>query len=352
MAKRNLRVLLKKIYSNGDIDNIFFKTRAKDVIVSEDGTETLLDIATKVQNSASGATKTEESNTNGNLKINGTEVNVYEHPTSGATAGTYNSVTVDANGHVTKGANITDWTGTVSGNISNGVNTLTQATTRANLTSGEKLSTSLGKIMKWFADLGSMAFASNVGTANLDTTLTTFYNTAITTDNVTDSTSITADGWVADAKAVANLQNQITTINSNLGNHTHYQGELEPSCINFRSLESTDGGKINFFFNGSSNYTSNICEAAAGLVKLNGHEILTKDHFITLMGSALTFSNGVATYSNSKITASSFCFAQRNSVSADTEFAFVTRCTAGKATIATSKEVSVTLNMNILIFIS
>lgn len=216
MATRNLRTILKKIYPNGDIDNIFFKTRAKDVVVDESGTQTLADIADKVNDSAEGATKTEKSSTNGNLKIDGSEVNVYTHPTSGVTAGTYNSVTVDKNGHVTKGTRVTDWTGTVSGNASNATNTFTQATSRANLTSGEKQSTSFGKIMKWFADLGTMAFASNVGTANLDSTLTTFYNAAITTDNVTKSTSITAAGWVADARAIAALQTQINTINSNI----------------------------------------------------------------------------------------------------------------------------------------
>lgn len=216
MAERKLQVLLKKIMANGDIDHIFFKSRAKDVMVDESGTQTLADIASKVNNSAEGATKVEDSSTNGNIKINGVEKNVYEHPTSGVTAGTYNSVTVNAQGHVTSASQVTDWTGTVSGNISNGTNTITQATTRANLTSGEKLSTSLGKIKKYFADLGSMAFTSSVGTSNLDSTLTTFYNAAITTDNVTESTSITAAGWVADARAIASLQNQINTINSNL----------------------------------------------------------------------------------------------------------------------------------------
>lgn len=236
MATRNLRTILKKIYPNGDIDNIFFKTRAKDVVVDESGTQTLADIADKVNDSAEGATKTEKSSTNGNLKIDGSEVNVYTHPTSGVTAGTYNSVTVDKNGHVTKGTSITNWTGTVSGNASNATNKFTQATSRANLTSGEKQSTSFGKIMKWFADLGTMAFASNVGTANLDSTLTTFYNAAITTDNVTESTSITAAGWVADARAIAALQTQINTINSNLdgkanSSHTHATGDITSGTL-------------------------------------------------------------------------------------------------------------------------
>ena len=53
------------------------------------------------------ATKTEESTINGNIKINDQETTVYEHPLSGATAGTYRQVTVDSKGHVTGGSNTT-----------------------------------------------------------------------------------------------------------------------------------------------------------------------------------------------------------------------------------------------------
>lgn len=57
------------------------------------------------------ATKVEDSTTNGNIKINGTETNVYSHPNSGVTAGTYKSVTVNAQGHVTAGSNPTTLSG-------------------------------------------------------------------------------------------------------------------------------------------------------------------------------------------------------------------------------------------------
>ena len=283
MATRNLRTILKKIYPNGDIDNIFFKTRAKDVVVSDSTGQTLADIADKVNKSADGATKVEDSSTNGNVKIDGTEVNVYTHPTSGVTAGTYNSVTVDANGHVTKGTSVTNWTGTVSGNASNATNTFTQATSRSNLTSGEKQSTTFGKIMKWFADLGSMAFVSNVGTSNLDSTLTTFYNSAITTDNVTKSTSITAEGWVADARAIASLQTQITTLNSNLSNYL----PLNPG--------SNYPLTTNLYFNnmyGRINANENSCEFTA-LPGSSGYPqktiIIHKENFKSDIAESLYF---------------------------------------------------------------
>lgn len=216
MANRKLRVLFKKIYTDGSIDTIFFKSRAKDVMANDDGSKTLADVVDKVDNVTEGATKTEASSTNGQLKIDGQEVTVYKHPNSGVTAGTYNKVTVNAQGHVTGASNVTDWTGTVSGNGSNETVTFTQATTRANLATGEKHSTMFGKISKWFADMKALAFVDKVGTSNLDTTLTTFYNNRVTTDKVTTSTSITEAGWVADARAVASLKNSIDSINSKM----------------------------------------------------------------------------------------------------------------------------------------
>lgn len=48
-----------------------------------------------------------------------------------------------------------------AGDASNVTATFTQAATRANLTSKEKLSVSLGKIMKYFADLKTVAFSGN-----------------------------------------------------------------------------------------------------------------------------------------------------------------------------------------------
>jgi hypothetical protein len=57
------------------------------------------------------ATKVADSTTNGNILINGTETNVYSHPNSGVAAGTYKSVTVNAQGHVTSGSNPTTLAG-------------------------------------------------------------------------------------------------------------------------------------------------------------------------------------------------------------------------------------------------
>lgn len=217
MAIKKKKIQMHKKYSNGDIDTLYPITRAEDVLTDDAGT-TLASKITKLDNIQEGATTVAGSSTNGNIKINGTETKVYTHPNSGATAGSYNKVTVNAQGHVTAGQNVTDWNGTVSGNASNATVAFTAASSRANLTTGEKLSVAFGKLAKLYNDLKSLAFVDSVGTSQLDSTLLAEYNKRVTTDNVTESTAITEAGWVADARAVAALQNSITTINSNIAN--------------------------------------------------------------------------------------------------------------------------------------
>ncbi len=54
-----------------------------------------------------------------------------------------------------------------TGNGSNVTAAFTAATTRANIATGEKLSVLFGKIAKWFADLGTLAFKSTVAKSDL-----------------------------------------------------------------------------------------------------------------------------------------------------------------------------------------
>ena len=54
-----------------------------------------------------------------------------------------------------------------NGDASNVTAAFTAASTRANITTGEKLSVLFGKIAKWFTDLGSLAFKSTVAKSDL-----------------------------------------------------------------------------------------------------------------------------------------------------------------------------------------
>ena len=72
-----------------------------------------------------------------------------------------------------------------AGNASNVTADFTQASTRANLSTGEKLAVSLGKLMKWFADLKTVAFSGSYN--DLTDKPFTFnnlyaYNVVLTTD--------------------------------------------------------------------------------------------------------------------------------------------------------------------------
>lgn len=84
------------------------------------------------------------------------------------------------------------------GNASNVINSFSQASERSNLSTGEKLSVSLGKIVKWFADLRDSAFrsvANNLSTSSSGSSVLDAYqgyllnNSKVNTSNVIDSLS-------------------------------------------------------------------------------------------------------------------------------------------------------------------
>ena len=153
-----------------------------------------------------------------------------------------------------------------TGDAKDNVVTFSQASSRANIASGEKFSTILGKIMKFFADLKTVAFSgsyndlsnkpsipaavavkgnaeSSYRTGNVN--LTPANIGAVPTANVLDSkesiTANTASGNVAGALGTkeinANLQSQIDTLNSNL-RPVMITPTLEPGIIKWDRLNS------------------------------------------------------------------------------------------------------------------
>ena len=64
---------------------------------------------TKLEGISTGANRVEDSEINGNIKIDGVESPVYQHPTStaGALPGNLYKITTDASGHVTVGTAVT-----------------------------------------------------------------------------------------------------------------------------------------------------------------------------------------------------------------------------------------------------
>ena len=147
------------------------------------------------------ATKVESSDTNGNIKINGTEKNVYTHPTHTSKSSGLYKVAVDDTGHVSETSDvtkedivdlgipgekfeiieitqeeydaltpeqqkagnylITDGDNTESFNTDEFTVFFNEADTRENIVSGEQHRTIFGKICKWFTDLKTVAFTGS-----------------------------------------------------------------------------------------------------------------------------------------------------------------------------------------------
>ena len=125
----------------------------------------------------------------------------YTHPTSGVTAGTYRSVTVDANGHVTEGSNPTT--------------TVAQGGTgKTTLTSGYAL---IGNGTNAVSLRAITATPSN-GSTSLFTAggAYTQLATKLNTSSVVTSLSSTSDTDALAASSGKNLQDQITVLNSDL----------------------------------------------------------------------------------------------------------------------------------------
>lgn len=106
-----------------------------------------------------------------------------------------------------------------TGDASNAVAKFSQAGSRTNLTSGEKLSLSLGKVMKWFADLKTVAFSGSYSDLSGKPSIPS--GTAASC-GVANNDTTTASGFVADARIVKIHGDEIDKVNQNLA-----QGQIE-----------------------------------------------------------------------------------------------------------------------------
>lgn len=102
-----------------------------------------------------------------------------------------------------------------TGDASNVVNKFTQAGSRTNLLSGEKLSVSFGKIMKWFVDLKDVAFSGRYSDLTDRPTIPAggIADKSKIIDNLDDIAANTQTGYMAGALAVKELNQNLGNIN-------------------------------------------------------------------------------------------------------------------------------------------
>lgn len=90
-----------------------------------------------------------------------------------------------------------------TGDASNVINTFSSASSRTNLSTGEKLSVSLGKIMKWFSDLKTVAFSGSYNDLSNKPTIPTktsqltndsYFVNEIVTDSISNEPSGQPEG--------------------------------------------------------------------------------------------------------------------------------------------------------------
>ena len=98
-----------------------------------------------------------------------------------------------------------------TGDASNVVNKFSQSGTRANLSAGEKLSISLGKIMKWFSDLKTVAFSGKYTDLTERPTIPAggIADASKIIDNIDDIAANTQAGYMAGALALKQVNSDL-----------------------------------------------------------------------------------------------------------------------------------------------
>lgn len=100
-----------------------------------------------------------------------------------------------------------------TGNASDMTTAFTQASTRTNLKTGEKISASFGKIMKWFADLKAVAFS---GSYNDLSNKPSIPSGAAASQAVANNCTTTAAGSVLDARQGKVLMDKTNQLSSEM----------------------------------------------------------------------------------------------------------------------------------------
>lgn len=254
----NKKVQVQYHQINGD-DNtdIYFKTRDKDVMLNDDGTEKLSDYTDYIKKLRGGIVNVKPSSTNGHIRVNDQEVTVYTHPEmSSITPGKYSSVNVNSEGHVTGG---TMGDGTVT--VQDLSYTLpTQLPTLDSVKDGHEhtVDTYINSLINKASELGTIANLNEIDNNNLSATLQSTISDKLNRSEmkIVNTREVTEPGLIPDARLVAEL---FKTIGS--GNNSVVKVyDMESTTLNeFWGSNMPEGVfmTVGFFTNKSGEFKAN-----------------------------------------------------------------------------------------------
>ena len=127
-----------------------------------------------------------------------------------------------------------------NGNGSNVTSTFTAASSRTNISSGEKLSTIFGKIAKWFSDLKALAFKDNVSNSDISGTIADAHIASASTWN-SKQNALPTSGTPSSTFAI-NVSGSAYTLPYGRAswNGPSQKGDKKVVCINPTELDYND----------------------------------------------------------------------------------------------------------------
>lgn len=134
--------------------------------------------------------------------------------------------------------------------------------------------------------------------------------------------------------------------------HNHSGQTISPAAIElFPGTTAGHGGYIDFHYNNNAaDYTSRLIEHN-GYILYNNSRLLSAANVIAVLRTNIAFTDGIGTYENSNITASSVCFVQLQASTVASLYDTVLSAVArnGSLTIVAKAKPNGTLPVNILI---
>ena len=145
----------------------------------------------------------------------------------------------------------------IDGDTAENTTAFSAASARENLKSGEKHNILFGKIVKWFADLKTVAFSGNYNDLSNKPTIPTVVN-----NNTTTEAGYALDARQANPNVDGSLAKQISTLNSGLmlrPIYPLYTGRIAVSGTRDVPYEVTEDGYIQFWYQVDDDKNNSNC---------------------------------------------------------------------------------------------